>query len=554
VVSARPPAPVALAAALAIAIGTACRPPDDVPRIRAGVRATPRDGGTLRLAFNQGLATLDPSVANDDVSAAILAPLYDTLLAFEPMDPDRPDAPGAGLRLVPQLAERWEVSADGLRYRFVLRADATYRDGTPIVAADLRFALERALRRPDSPFAAFLADLVGADAVIAGAAPTCAGLATPDPRTLELTLARPNPALPQILTMKFATPIRADAPPDQTGDAPLTSGPFEVARWDHGVAITLRRNPHYRDAGRAHLDQLVLLEQVPRDTAFLMFLRGELEACAPLTAPDLQWLLAQPAWRPQLRRGHGMNAFGARMNVRVPPFDDRRVRQALNLAIDKDHLRRVLGGDATIAHGILPPGLLGRDDALAPYPHDPARARALLGAAGYPRGLDLTFATFTDDEAERVAASMVADLAVVGVRVRIETMAMAPWQEAIRLPDGPPFSIATWTEDYPDPTSFLDVRFHGRAISAEGSSNDSFFADPALDDLLDRARGELDVDRRVALYHQAERLLFDAAPWIWGYHRDQVEVVQPTVRGYAPHPVWGRDFTTAWLDPAEDAP
>jgi ABC-type transport system substrate-binding protein len=537
---------VALAAVI---VGlAACRPPDDAPRLAAGHATAPRAGGTLRFAARDGLRSLDPTIANDEVSGAVLAPLYDTLLAFAPADPDDP---ARGLALVPQLAARWERSADGLRYRFVLRDDATYRDGSPIVAADVRYALERALRRPDSAFAGLLDDVVGADAVVAGTAASCAGLATPEPRTLEVTLRRPSAVLPYLLTMKFTTPMRADHDPATAGDAPLTSGPFEVARWDHGVAITLRRNPRYRDPQRAHLDQIVMLEHVPRDTAFLMFLRGELDACAALAAPDLLWLQAQPAWQPFLRRGRGMNAFGHRLNVRVPPFDDRRVRQALNLAVDKDHLRRVLNGDATIAHGLLPPGMPGRDDALAPYPHDPARARALLAAAGHPDGLDLAYVTIADEEADKVTASLVADLAAVGVRLRVERMSLATYQDAIGRADGPPFSIATWTEDYPDASNFVEARFHSRGIAAVNASNDSAYANPAVDALLDRARGEGDAAIRADLYREVERRLFDDAPWIWGYHRDLVEVIQPTVRGYAPHPVWGRDFTTAWLDPAE---
>jgi ABC-type transport system substrate-binding protein len=128
-------------------------------------------------------------------------------------------------------------------------------------------------------------------------------------------------------------------------------------------------------------------------------------------------------------------------------------------------------------------------------------------------------------------------------------MSFATYQEATSRRGGPPFSIATWLADFPDPSNFLDVRFHSRMISPEGfSNNDSFFADPETDQLLDQARRELDPARRAALYRRVERILYDQAPWIWAYHPKVMEVVQPYVRGFTLHPLLVRDFRRVWLD------
>jgi ABC-type transport system substrate-binding protein len=249
-----------------------------------------------------------------------------------------------------------------------------------------------------------------------------------------------------------------------------------------------------------------------------------------------------------------LDAFGSRMNVRRRPFDDRRVRQALNYALDKQHSIRLLAGTAVAAHGLLPPGTLGRDDALAPYPHDPARARALLAEAGYPHGFDVEYAIMNDDEAERLAASLQNDLAEVGVRVRIVEMSLAAFGTATASADGPAFSKAAWTADFPDPTSFLDAKLHSRMISDEASTNDAFYANPELDALLDAARAEPDPAARAVMYRRAERIVYDDAPWIFDYHQMLTEVTQPYVAGYAPHPVWLRDYTSAWLDVGADGP
>src|SRR5204862_806334 len=144
------------------------------------------------------------------------------------------------------------------------------------------------------------------------------------------------------------------------------------------------------------------------------------------------------------------NAFGSRMNVTKKPFDDRRVRQALNYALDKGHTARLLNGTTVPSHGILPPGMLGRDPGLAPYPHDVARARALLAEAGYPGGFDVEYITTGDEETQRVAGSLQSDLAEAGIRLRIVVMSWATWQTAIGQPDGPALSFTSWTADFPD--------------------------------------------------------------------------------------------------------
>jgi ABC-type transport system substrate-binding protein len=531
---------VAVAASLAL---LGCDAVDHGPRFRAAGNPTPRDGGTLRFSIQGTVATLDPTTAYDELSFLAIRPMFETLVDL---------APG-GFEVEPRLAERWTRSADGLVYAFELRAGQTFADGEPITAAHVKYGLERALTTADSPFGPFLADVVGAEDVLAHKATTCAGLAA-DGLRLTITLGRRNPALLQILAMPFATPQRAAhvaRAGDQLRRTPDATGPFALARWDQGQ-LELRRNPAYRGARRAHVDALVVLENVPRDTQFLMFERGELDTAEKLAAPDYLYVASAPAWQPYLHRTSGLNAFGARMNTRVWPFSDRRVRQALNYAANKAHSERLLGATSVASHGILPPGMPGRDPALAPYPHDPAKARALLAEAGLANGYLAEYLVPSDEETEKIAASLQADLAEVGFQIRIVPMTWPAYQELIGRPTGSAFSFGTWLGDYADPSAFFEPVFHSRAIQDAGSSNSTFYASPALDDVLDRAHAALDPAERARLYREAERILYDDAPWIWDHHRQTAEVVQPYVRGYEPHPVWGRDYTEAWLDLGAD--
>jgi oligopeptide transport system substrate-binding protein len=530
---------------VAVLLATGCPPADRGPRFRPAGATAPRDGGTLRFAVKDQVRTLDPTIANDEVGYYLLHPLFDTLVDFSPTN----------LEIIPRLAERWEVSPDQLTYTFELRPGITFSDGAPIAAADFQYSLERALRTPDSPFSAYLTDIAGAADAIAGTTPACAGIAAPDEHRLVITLARRNPALLGVLTMPFATPQRAAhvaRAGDQLGRRPDATGPFELASWDEGDRIVLRRNPHYFDRTRAHLDTIVMLENIPRDTQFQMFERAELDAAEKLAAPDYLFVMSEPAWGPYIHRTQSMNVFGSRMNVQVKPFDDRRVRQALNYALDKGHTQRLLNATTAPAHGILPPGMFGRDPDLSPYPHDVAKARALLAEAGYPDGFDVEYVTTNDEETEKVAGSLQSDLAAAGVRIHITLMSWATWLTAVGQAAGPAFSYTSWAADFPDPTNFFDPRFHSRSIKPANSPNDSFYVNPELDDVLDDARQELDRGKREAMYHRAERILYDDAPWIWDYHRLATEVTQPYVRGYTPHPMWQRDYSAAWLDLGPD--
>lgn len=534
----------ALAAVAAVAACGGCSA-DHGPRFRAAGASQPRDGGTLRFSIKDQVRTLDPTFGYDEFTYFVLHPMFDALVDY---------APGS-LELVPRLAASWQISDDGTQYRFELRPGIAFADGTPIVAAHFKYSLERALATPDSPFAGFLGDVVGAGDVIAGKTHDCAGIVADGDHRLVIRLATANPAFLAILAMPFATPQRPEhvaRAGDQLRRRPDATGPFELARWDEGQAIELRRNPHYHDPSRAHLDRIVMYENVPRDTQFQMFERGELDAAEKLAAPDYLFVMTEPAWRPYVHRAVGMTVFGSRMNVTRKPFDDRRVRQALNYALDKDHTARLLNGTTVPSHGMLPPGMLGRDPDLAPYPHDPAKARALLAAAGYPGGFDTEYVTTNDEETEKVAASLQSDLAEVGVRVHIAVMSFAAWATAVAQPDGPALSFTGWTADFPDPVNFFEPRFHSRSIKPADASNDSFYASPEVDALLDAARTQQDAAQRAALYRKVERILYDDAPWIWDYHRVNTEVVQPYVRGYEAHPIWMRDFSSAWLDLGPD--
>jgi ABC-type transport system substrate-binding protein len=517
--------------ALALVLVAACAPPDRAPQWRAAGATDPQRGGTLRIALKDSISTLDPTIAYDESSYLALRTLFESLLDY---------APGS-TTLIPRLAERWELSPDATTYTFWLRPNVRFSDGTPIVAADFAYSLERARTTADSPFGQWLTDVVE--------------IATPTDRQLVIRLARPNAGFAYVMAMPFTTPQRASHVA-KAGDGlrrtPLSSGPYQLEEWDEGVRFAVTRNAEYGGTQPAYLDGLVMLENVPRDTQFLLFERGEIDSVDRPSAPDQLWIVSQEAWRPYVHVRPLLGVYGARFDVTQAPVTDRRVRQAFNYAVDKTHTTKLLAGTTVPAHGILPPGVPGRDDTLAPYPHDEAKARALLAEAGYAKGLSVTFVTLADEEAEKIAASMQGDLAEVGVDMTISLVPATTYVSMLGKRSGPAFAFAGWLGDSPDPTNFLDAKFHSRGITDEAAANDAFYANAELDEILDAAKADPDPASRAARYRKAEQILYTDAPWLWNYHQTITEVTQPYVRDYEPHPVLVREFSSTWLDLGAD--
>jgi peptide/nickel transport system substrate-binding protein len=538
---------LAVLAAAGAGAGAACRGEDRAPPPRwhgAGLPG-PRRGGTLTLSIVDEVRTLDPAIAYDEYSAIPEHLLYETLLDYAPAAAADP------LALEPALAESYTVSPDGLSYSFNLRPDLAYHDGEPIVAEDFVYALERVLDpRTASPGRQYYLGIAGAEAFAGRRAEHVSGLRALDARHLEIRLEAPDTVFPLLLTLPFSTPLKPSwvaARGDRMVDTPLASGPFRLAELRPSERLVLVRNPRYWNPQLPYLDRIVVTMGVPRTRAALELLAGELDAVDRLNADDYLRFAATPAWQPYLRRTVQINSFGEQMNLRHKPFDDRRVRQALNYGIDKHDTWVLENGRVILARGLLPPSLPGYDPALAPYPYDPERAQKLLAEAGYPDGFDVTYTATDDETAQLLAQSIQADLAKLKIRVHLRFLTAAAYFSAIGRGELP-FSFSAWNLDFPDPYDFLYSKFHSDGIAAENASNETGYRNPEFDRLVAGARHELDAAKRLDMYRRAERILHEDCPWVWHYHQVMVEVVQPYVRGYQPHPVWLRDFRRTWLD------
>ena len=502
----------------------------------------PQRGGTLRLAHGEEVKTLDPSRAIDQVSLLIVQLVHGTLLDFAPADAPNPTA------LVPSLASKWSVSSDGKTLQFEIREGARFSNGEPVLAEDFVYGFERLLA-PETlaPTAQFFRGIEGAADRLDGRTTKTRGIRAIGPATLEIRLERPDLSFPLLLALIATSPQKRQHVENVgvgIAEKPLGTGPFLLREFRAGHEVVLERNPFYWDASRPYLDSIRLRQGVPRETMLLEFLQGNIDILDGRICSDAVLLTREPAWAPYVSRAPLPITATDMMNTTRKPFNDKRVRQAFNHAINRADTVKLANGRAMAANGYLPPNVPGHDAHRPVWPYDPIRARSLLVEAGYSRGLEVTYTTLRDEMAQKIALSIQADLAAVGVRVNIETLTFPAYVNAL-VHGELEFAFSSWSMDFPDPWNFLEVKFHSRMI--EAGTNDARYINAEVDKLLDAARFEPDAEKRTAMYHQAENIIVDDCPHIWHYFSTALDARHPRVRGSIRHPARDLFFRDTYL-------
>jgi ABC-type transport system substrate-binding protein len=281
----------------------------------------------------------------------------------------------------------------------------------------------------------------------------------------------------------------------------------------------------------------------------MMFERGELDMLFSIPAPDFVRLTADSAWKPYVSSLPVNETVYLSLNCELAPFTDRRVRQALNNAVDKDRILKIINGRGVAARGVLPPLLPGYNPKLTGYPHDPTKARQLLAEAGYPDGFTVALWAVADSGSWlKIAEAVQQDLAEVGIRVEVKPVAYAIFDEAVGRRGTVPFALTSWPQDYPDPSDFLDVLFRSDRLTEARCNNTAFYTSPRLDTLLQAAARETDPRLRLRRYQKAEEVVAEDAPWVFLYHPTDYRLCQPWVQGFQMHPVWAARFDKLGLE------
>lgn len=479
--------------------------------------------------------SLDPAHANDIPSGRVVSYLYDGLLRFSPDG-----------KLTPALAERWTVASDGRSYTFHLRRHVAFHDGSLLTARTVVHSITRALDPATHGIPLWpLYPIAGAREFAAGHALSVTGLAAADDSTVVITLAEPLGIFPKLLAMPVAAivPERAD---DSLSEHPVGTGPWRFVEWRHDDHIRFARNPTYF-GGAPKSDSLEARIIPESSTAVAEFESGNVDLLYVPEGDTREWVETD-AKKALLQSPPPLRLWYVAINTTRGPLTDRRVRQALNLAVDRRAvLDRMLSGRGTLAAGVIPPSLDGADSSRAPYPYDTLRARQLLTAAGHANGIDVSLWCSQEPPMPRVAEALQAYWRTVGVRATIVQRDASSMRNAARN-GKTDLVLKDWYADYPDAENFLYPLLHSANAGVGG--NVSFYANPAFDRLVTDARRETNDARRAVAYRQADSVEFVDAPMIYLFFYNELYAVQPWIHGFrAPAIFTGQPWTDVSIGP-----
>ena len=494
---------------------------------------------TLLIGNQNEPATLDPDLIDAATDTNIAFALYESLTSFD-------EKTGAA---VPGVAERWEISPDGLTYTFHLRASAQWSNGDRVTARDFAYSFERQLAPAHaSPYAYYLWSIKNAEAFTAGTVKNFAdvGVTVLDDATLRLTLAHPAPYLLGLLAQslpvhqatveKFGTRDDRSSPWARPGRL-VSNGPFTLTEWTPNARIVVTKNPHYWGAAGNQIDRVIFFPIEKADTEELNFRAGQLHVTFGLPASKIASYRAQSPEK--LRTDPLLQTLMLNFNTTKPPLDNGKVRRALALALDRTAIaQRVLNGAGLPAHTLVPPNCGGY--ALpAGQPDDFAAARALLAEAGFPGGKGfptITLQVRNDDKLPRIAEALQAMWRrELGIQITIEPYEQKTWLQNQQTLTHT-LALKNWTADCPDPISFLETYRTGNGANWSGWSN------KAYDALLDQAATSADPTTRFALLQQAETLMLDeaaVAPIVFG---SRTYAIHPEVKNWEPAVLGVRRF------------
>jgi oligopeptide transport system substrate-binding protein len=494
---------------------------------------------------------LDPNKCSDSSGGEIIWNTFAGLVQAHP----------ATLEPLPEIATRWEVSADGRTYTFHLRP-SEWSDGTPLTAHDFVFSFRRLLDpRTASKYATNGQIFQGGAAISRGeAAPESLGVRALDDLTLEVVLEDPLPYFLSFLSFYSFMPIPRHllADLDRRGideelwtrpEHVVSNGPYRMTEWKFRQRMVFERNPRYWDAARVKLDRVRVAMVESYTTALNMYAAGELDWPGSNTSLPAEFMDYLAGFK-DFRRHPFLASYFYWINTKAPPLDNPLLRRALALAIDREALvRHVTRGGQIPSADLVPDGVAGYRGLGRPL-FDPGRARQLLAEAGYARGADVPPITLTynTSEGHKQVAEAVQQMwqDVLGVTVELENLEWNVFLAKARLND---FQLCRmgWTGDYADPFTFLEL------LTSDCGNNHSSWSDPVYDQLLKEANRDPDPAARLAKFRAAEALAMEAQPMIPLYTYARTQLVKPYVRG-----IWGNHqdrhpWKYIWIDEAATA-
>lgn len=495
---------------------------------------------------------LNPQMVTTTTGMNATRPLFNNLVEYKSGTTEQ----------VPALAESWSVSADGKVYTFSLRsgvrfhANKFFKPTREFNADDVVFSLMRQWKE-DHPYHRITGS--GFDYFKdTGMQELLEAVEKLDDRTVRITLTRPDATFLSIIAMTFNGILSAEyadhllraGTPELIDQHPIGTGPFMFVSYQKDMTLRFRAFPDHW-AGRQPVENLVY-SITPNPVVRLTKLKaGECQIMALPNPGDAAEISASPLLN--LLQQEGFNVGYLALNIMRPPFDDLRVRRAMNMAIDKASiLEAVYQGAGKVAKNPIPPTLWSYNDAIEDYPYDPEQAQRLLSDAGYPQGfeVDLWYMPVSrpyNPDAKRVAEMIKADLAKIGVRINLLTHDWATYRAKLQAGEHS-MALFGWTGDTGDPDNFLYVLL-GCTAARTGGNNVAKWCNAEYDDLVTRAKSTGDRAERERLYRKAQEIFKREAPWVPLAHSVVFMATRKEVQGFVIDPLGRHPFAGVSLKP-----
>lgn len=479
----------------------------------------PERGGHLRFALRASHVTLDPAMMSSLSRIDVMSNIFEGLVQF-----------GERAEIRPAVAERWDISPDGRVYTFYLR-EARFHNGRRVRSDDIKYSFERQMRQNEDAAAWAFRPLVGASQFMSGEADSVAGIQVISEQVLRFELIRPVAFFLSTLCTEYSYIVpreEVERPSMDFEIRPVGSGPFRVVEPVLGREVQLERFANYWNPELPYVDRLTILFGLSAEEIFDAFLRGELDYVSDLPLTDLNELKERAA-DIQVLEAVQLQTRMLVFDCERPPLSDKRVRQAICLAIDRRaFLRDVYSGMAELSIGPIPPGVLGYDPGERGYDYDPDRARALLQDAGYDDGFDTE--VWWPQSVSSAVECLKNDLAAVGIRAEFRYVEAEEMERGLRMRTVP-IAGRDWYADYPDPDNFTYVLFNScnRDLFISTYSNDE------VDRLTTEARSVMNREQRADIYREVTKLLLDDAPCAFLAHRRSFVAHRADLEGVTLH-------------------
>lgn len=461
---------------------------EEAPEPTAAAEAPPTGGGSITVVQGPEPVSLDPSIDINKTSINVQFTMFDPLVYHT-----------AENVTIPWLATSWEA-VEPTRWRFKLREGVTFHNGEPFNAESVIFSINTYKASQGEATSVFFDFVEDMEAV--------------DEHTVDIITKEVNPLVPETMAFLHALPPKyyAEQGPDNFTMAPVGTGPFTFVEWQTGVQIVVEANPDYW-GGAPKLDQVIFKPAPEASTRVAMLETGDADIIANVPPELTNRIEASDLAR--IEQVPSLRMIFVEFNPFEPPFDDVRVRQAFNHAVDKESLiNDVLEGFATRMKGVILPGWLGYNpDALTSYDYDPERAKALLAEAGYGDGLTVDFwfpiGRYLKDK--EVAEAIAGQLAEVGVQTNMQGSDIGTLVQRIHTQELSGMHFFSMAPLVMDPDYLFRTHFYSEGLNQYGWT-------PKTDELIENASSTVDREERERLYQELDQYLTNEhVPWIYMY-------------------------------------